>query len=245
MNSETQEKNVTNNMQADAATALMAPLFAPLFAALARAGANATAALKDSRHEHFKFQYASAESVLAEAREALHKEGLALVPLSEELGPPTPEERQVELIYLLTHADGGSLTIRRTWPVIPDRGRPIDKALAGATTTCLAYVLRDLLLLPRLSREEEQEQTRGPRGPLPRPSVVPTSVVPVAPAPEVETMREEIKSLLPQVPVEKREAVSAALAAAGTDATRLRAGLAFVRGLVDQAQADQSQGGGE
>jgi len=41
------------------------------------------------------------------------------------------------------------------WPVVPDRGRPPDKALASALTTSLAYLLRDLLLMPRVDPADD------------------------------------------------------------------------------------------
>ena len=44
------------------------------------------------------------------------------------------------------------------FPIIEDKGRPLDKALAGALTTSLAYYLRDLLLIPK--QDENQVDKR-------------------------------------------------------------------------------------
>ena len=47
------------------------------------------------------------------------------------------------------------------WPIIPEKGRPWDKAHAGALTSSLAYFLRDLLLMPRV--EEGTDMDSGDR----------------------------------------------------------------------------------
>jgi hypothetical protein len=47
------------------------------------------------------------------------------------------------------------------WPIIPEKGRPWDKAHAGALTSSLAYFLRDLLLMPRV--EEGTDMDSGER----------------------------------------------------------------------------------
>jgi hypothetical protein len=43
------------------------------------------------------------------------------------------------------------------WVCVPEKGRPIDKSLAGCLTSSLNYWLRDLLLVPR---EDENEMDR-------------------------------------------------------------------------------------
>ena len=48
-------------------------------------------------------------------------------------------------------------------PIIPDKGRPMDKAVATARTYALGYMLRDLLLLPRVepSADVDARDDRG------------------------------------------------------------------------------------
>lgn len=130
---------------------------AALNAALVRAQMAARAVGKGARNEHHRYRYASAESIIDEARGALASCGLAmhqshvvLVPgevSSSSEDAPMPPLAQVT--YVLAHEAGGSRTWHRQWPVIEGKGRPLDKAHGGALTTALAYALRDLLMLPR------------------------------------------------------------------------------------------------
>ncbi len=55
-------------------------------------------------------------------------------------------------------------------PVLPEKGRPVDKAEATALTYSLGYVLRGLLKIPRTADADDLDQRddRG-RDPTPRP----------------------------------------------------------------------------
>jgi hypothetical protein len=53
---------------------------------------------------------------------------------------------------LLHDASDEVRLIMTEWPVIPEPGRPFDKARAAADTASLGYVLRNLLLLPRVEK---------------------------------------------------------------------------------------------
>lgn len=142
-----------------------------LFAALAQATASASAVGKRSKNDHHKYRYASSEDVIDEAREALSSCGLALVCTSARLAVLCDVEAvdgdgvlrrstqwQAECLYLLVHSSGESLPITSCTPVLPEKGRPLDKALATAKTYDLAYTLRSLLLLPRLDPREIAEE---------------------------------------------------------------------------------------
>ena len=113
---------------------------------------------KDATNAHHKYAYTSAEAMLGACRLALHSAGLvfARTGWQVELRDGVPF---VCSTYLLASPSVSEpLAIGPIpWPVIEDKGRPFDKALAGALTTSQSYVLRDLLLIPR---EDEAEVDR-------------------------------------------------------------------------------------
>lgn len=129
-----------------------------LATALAAAQASAHAVEKDATNSFHRYKYASAEAIIAEAKAALSGHGAALLPVEMSIVPAEA----------LGSVAGGPAAILRTrwailhgsdrhemsadWPIIPDKGRPFDKAVAAARTASLGYLLRDLLQLPR---EEE------------------------------------------------------------------------------------------
>lgn len=217
---------------------------APLFAALAAAAKAAGAVGKGAKNEFHKYKYASAESIYEEGRAALHANGLALVPVASTLGGDPEKGYVVDLTFELTHAEGGSMTLHRTWPVVPDRGRPLDKALAAALTTALAYLVRDLLLLPRVDEEVDRREDRPQEKAPPKRERPPQrrQAAEDGPPPgaEAHEIREQIAVFLPRVPDAKRETVEKALAAAGDNVARLRAGLEFVRGCVGGPKGEAS-----
>lgn len=144
---------------------------AELYAALAQAQATAGAVGKSARNEHHKYSYASSEAIIGEARDALSACGLALLCVDASLVSLCDVETvdqdgvarrstqwQASLAYLLVHSSGGSMPIVSSTPVLPEKGRPLDKALATAKTYDLAYTLRSLLLLPRVDPRELAEE---------------------------------------------------------------------------------------
>ena len=157
-----------------------------IYAALGQATATASAVGKRSKNEHHRYQYASSEHVIEEARDALHTNGLAfycweatvtaLCEIETESVDPDGVLRkqrttqwQVRCVYRLTHSSGEHLDIESSTPIMPEKGRPLDKALATAKTYDLAYTLRSLLLLPRLDPREIAEEPVDQRreGPAP------------------------------------------------------------------------------
>lgn len=117
--------------------------------ALVSAQSEMVAVSKDSTNSFHKYKYASADDVIAAARVALNREGLALIRswkvVFNEAGI------WVDSQFSLVHDGSAGVFNAGTvpFPVIEDKGRPLDKALAGALTTSLAYFLRDLLLIPK------------------------------------------------------------------------------------------------
>lgn len=126
--------------------------------ALSKAQQQVRAVDHDARNAYHGYNYTSAESIIEAAKDPLAQNGLALLPLEETLnGHASKGEDRFELVckFLLIHSSGGSMPLLRHWPVCPEKGRPLDKATAAASTLCLAYLLRDLLLLPRVAPEDE------------------------------------------------------------------------------------------
>ena len=118
-------------------------------AALVSAQRTMQAVSKDSTNAFHKYKYASADDIIAAARVALNNQGLALIRswkvVFNEAGI------WVDSQFSLVH-DGSAGVFNAgvvPFPVIEDKGRPLDKALAGALTSSLAYFLRDLLLIPK------------------------------------------------------------------------------------------------
>ena len=128
----------------------MSELKANLYAALAKAQQRARAVEKDRKMTFGQqYKYASGESVIEEARHALEGNGLAFLATDYRV------ELRGEMLmlfarYLLTHESGEGLTLNSETPILPGNGRPEDKATATAKTYDLSYVLRALLLLPRV-----------------------------------------------------------------------------------------------
>jgi hypothetical protein len=142
-----------------------------LLAALVVAQHEANPVTKSARNTFHNYNYASADAIIQEAGEALSAAGLAAFPVSIERDPAQldhvwkmgtdkegkPEEfidipRRVRMVLCVVHgATGESREFVSSVPVLPEKGRPEDKAEFGARTEMLAYALRDLLLLPRLA----------------------------------------------------------------------------------------------
>lgn len=131
------------------------PVPANLAGALALAQQKCGAVKKDARNTHHGYSYASAEAVIAEAKRALADTGLALVPSEQSLERIQGGGYELVRKFLLIHVSGESLVLGCAWPVIEERGRPVDKATAISATASLSYMLRDLLLMPRVKAEED------------------------------------------------------------------------------------------
>lgn len=133
--------------------ALSGPGCPSLSQALAGARDRCKMAVKDKRNDYHKYSYASADEIIATASEALAGSGLAIIPESQELvtvGSGTTSVFALNRTVLISHASGEYVPLRiNGWPVIPERGRPLDKAFAIALTSSLSYMLRDLLQMPR------------------------------------------------------------------------------------------------
>ena len=138
-------------------------------AALCAAQAAAEAVEKGSKNAHQGYKYASAESIIREARGALAGAGLAFyresatveweppVVVETRNGPRNQRTGLVRATYVLRHGDE-KIVVESETPALAEAGRPEDKAVATALTYSLGYVLRDLLLLPRVEEGTDVDQ---------------------------------------------------------------------------------------
>lgn len=185
------------------------PPRARLYAALAKAQAACRAAELDGRFDggKVKYPYSSIDARLDVAREALGANGLALVRVGmpkldqltfqrEVVDPQTAEIRLepvpgcllLEQAFALVHESGEVLETGFRWPVIPeDRFRPLDKALAGAHSSGLSYLVRDVLLMRSEADANEAAHAPLPPPPLSRPAPTNAQVPARPPAPPATT----------------------------------------------------------
>jgi hypothetical protein len=105
----------------------------------------------NKRNDFQKFNYVSAEAFIAACKDALTSSGLTLVtsftgvrPIGETMFIAS---RMLRLNGMVVHET------EWVWS-IEEKGRPPDKALAAAHTSSFAYALRDLLIVPRVSKDE-------------------------------------------------------------------------------------------
>lgn len=113
---------------------------------------------KDAKNSFHGYNYTSSEGMISACRDALHANGLVVSRTSWRFDAGTGEFGMLISTFVLSFVDTNeSVSAESCWFVVPEKGRPIDKALAGALTSSLNYYLRDLLLVPR---EEETMDSR-------------------------------------------------------------------------------------
>jgi hypothetical protein len=153
-----------------------------LRAALVLAQRTVDAASKDAKNEHHRYDYASAEEIVSVASVALSGAGLAFaeersafVPFGAELLRERAASKDraqsdglggalglLTVTYGLIHAESGERSeVVHDFPVVPEKGRPLDKALAASRTECLAYALRGLLLIERRPKDQKGKPKRA------------------------------------------------------------------------------------
>jgi ERF superfamily len=141
---------------------------AKLAVALVKAQSAIKAVAKDSRNAHANYQYASAEDVIDEARKCLNDAGIAVLAMQTVVAPArvassltgyeTKDGTKVTVQYLVLHESGESFTATSETAVVPEKGRPQDKAEATALTYNLSYFMRGLLLIPRGTDADSPDQ---------------------------------------------------------------------------------------
>lgn len=131
-----------------------APPPCAIIAALVLAQRAAKSVGKDGKNDWHGYRYATAESMLEEGRAALLSAGLVLMQTWWSVRPPAVEGEVARLgiRYVLAHESGATWELEREHSVIPEKGRPVDKAEAGALTASFGYTMRGLLALPRIEQ---------------------------------------------------------------------------------------------
>lgn len=127
---------------------------------------------KDSRNEFHCYNYAAGDDMIDEGRLALTSAGLALMS-SWKLDTSGAIDRaqegkhgikvisvigRVVVSYTLIHRSGEAMRWVTSTAIIPEAGRPDDKAECGALTTNLGYSMRHLLCMSR----GEEERVAAP-----------------------------------------------------------------------------------
>lgn len=134
-----------------------------LAAALVKAQAAIEGAEKDRPSQFPGQRYVSVESMVRAVREPLHRAGLALVGIMQEVDwrltvenePPHPVLRRRAL---LLHESGEELELVYELPIVTTRGQALDFAVLSASSKALTYMLRDLGLVPRGEPEADPEE---------------------------------------------------------------------------------------
>ena len=115
---------------------------------------------KDKSNSFHRYKYASAEAMIEEARGALTEAGLAFRCVGAIASTPDGKPPMLLVCYKLSHISGEHEIIESETPIIEEKGRPFDKAVATAKTYDLGYTLRGLLLLPRVEEEVDERDDR-------------------------------------------------------------------------------------
>jgi len=161
----------------------MASIPAQLAGALVDAQSKVQRVAKDSTNTFHRYRYAAAEEMIDEARGALNAAGLALMSHWKVDHSAYTERDQhtdrgsktvvivgrVVVSYTLIHRSGEALRWITSTPIIPEAGRPEDKAEMAALTANLGYTLRQLLLIPRGDEDGGMDQRDDRNRPIPPP----------------------------------------------------------------------------
>jgi len=120
-----------------------------LAAALCQAQGEVGGVQKGSQNTHQRFNYTSIEEMVVATRGPLRRAGLVVMPTAHRV-----EGEVLVTEWLLVHTSGESMPLRYDMPIVPGKGRPMDKAASASASQALNYLLRDLLLLPRGEAED-------------------------------------------------------------------------------------------
>jgi hypothetical protein len=196
---------------------ISAPAFPPSIAkALVQAQIACEPVEKDSTNSFHKYKYASSDDMVAAGKRAMNSAGLALARIGWAHEPakyvvydslrekpdaaPHGEYIPARLVvtYALASAEGETVILPPvSVPVLPEKGRPEDKAEAAALTYSHGYVVLGLLELERADesdvdrrddrdRGQARPQARTQRAPEPKREDTPPAAAPTP----LDTMRE-------------------------------------------------------
>lgn len=123
-------------------------------------------AVKSARNDHHRFNYATADSVVAVAKEALNASGLVLVNTKWEIrGEPiafSVGERDNQIsgltvaasFILLDSESEEKMELSCELPYVPVKGRPVDKAALASLTEMRGYLALGLLGIERVDKDD-------------------------------------------------------------------------------------------
>jgi hypothetical protein len=155
---------------------------------LYQAQVSLTAVAKDKRNEFSKYNYVSVDGMVSACRDALHDQGIMAARVKFEI------DRETGVVtnhFQLTCAATGETRVYITpWLFFEEKGKPIDKALAGALSSSLNYFLRDLLLVVR--EEEGNMDRRNDKDYEPKRK---PDVFPAAAPQDIAALREDLRKL--------------------------------------------------
>lgn len=122
--------------------------------ALAAAQESAATVIHDGvfQAKTHRYTYASTEAIITEAKKALAGHGISLIPVEMTIRAGVAGAAAILHTVWSVAFKADREVITADWPIGGGGGQPFDKAVAGARTASLGYLLRDLLQLPR---EEE------------------------------------------------------------------------------------------
>ncbi len=132
---------------------------------------------KDSRNSFSSYDYTSAESMMRMWTDISGRHGLALFPLELAVKYAPGDPPILCTTWILSHIRGEDRTLTMDWPIVTGKGKPMDKAIASARTSSLGYLIRDLLIAPRVHPTDDmdhdtwsqpRESSRGSSGKPPR-----------------------------------------------------------------------------
>lgn len=115
---------------------------------------------KDSKNTFSNYDYTSAESMMSMWTEISGRHGLALFPMELNIRYNPGDPPILQTTWLLSHIRGEDRTLTMEWPIVTGKGKPMDKAIASARTSSLGYLIRDLLVAPRIHPTDDMDHTR-------------------------------------------------------------------------------------
>ena len=147
--------------------------------ALAKAQEMADRIVKDSTNDFSRYDYTSAESMMDMWTQIAGPLGLSLYPASLAIDGDI-----LRGCWVVEHAaSGDARDIRADWPIVTGKGKPLDKALASARTSSLGYLIRDLLVAPRVHPTDDMDHPRWSKPEQDKPAPKKAAPKKAAPAP--------------------------------------------------------------
>jgi len=113
---------------------------------------------KDSHNDFSRYDYTSAEAQMEMWTAISEIHGLALIPTGHKLTAGDPMILTSK--WNLCHISGDNQPVKADWPCVPGKGKPMDKAVASARTSALGYLIRDLLIAPRVNPTDDMDHPK-------------------------------------------------------------------------------------